>query len=688
MNEALSFFHTRLSALPGVGEKRALLLARLGLHTIADALFHAPSGLVDRRQMPPLSAAAEGQIITAVVEVDKHVPARHPSRGQPYRVVCHNEDGVIELIFFRAPGDYVEKALPVGQTRVISGRVEFYGSKLIMPHPDYIVPEARFSEVCKVEAVYPLTAGISNKFIANLIRKLLEKMPPLPEWQEATLHKKREWEGFCDAITALHSPVKAEQVGPTAKERLRLAYDEILAHQLAMAIARTKRAKQRGVVLPAKGELAKALIQSLPFTLTKGQQEAVAEIAKEMAGGNRMVRLLQGDVGSGKTLVALLSMLQAVEAGGQGVLMAPTEILARQHAETITKLMAPFGIHVALLTSQVTAKKTIQKKLASGEIQIAIGTHALIEAKIEFHRLGLVVIDEQHRFGVQQRLRLIEKQPGVHVLMMSATPIPRTLALTYYGDMDISILAEKPAGRKPIDTRTLPLSRLPEVAVGLKRAIDSGARIYWICPLVEESEMSDLAAAEARFQDLSQLYPRVGLVHGRMKQAARAPVMEAFRTGELDILVATTVIEVGVDVPEATVMVIEHAERFGLSQLHQLRGRVGRGEKPSSCLLLYAEPLGKVARSRLDIMRQTEDGFLIAEEDLKLRGIGDVLGTKQSGFPAFRLADLAVHASLLPAARDEAAYQLNRDPKLGEKLRVLLSLFGYHDDEMPARLKS
>jgi ATP-dependent DNA helicase RecG len=681
-NPLPDFLSAPLPPLPGIPEKRAALMKKLGIQNQKQLLFHLPVSLVDRRKNTPLGQAKAGDIITIKLEAEEHQPVPHPSSRRPYRIWCRDEQGErIVLIFFHVKGDYLQRQLPIGQWRIVSGRVEMAGDILTMPHPDYIVPLEREAEVRRVEPVYPLTAGVSNKMILNYLKRALPHLPDYPEWSDAEFIKKQKFVSWKEALFSLHHPQSAEMLEPLSPARQRLAYDELLAHQLALALARRKHTRESGQVLNGDGMLVQKLIASLPFTLTTGQQEVVCELSADMKKGHRMVRLLQGDVGSGKTIVALLLMLQAIEAGTQAALMAPTELLSRQHYNTIQALLNPLGIRVELLTAQSKAKKKLQQDIATGAVHLVIGTHALIEQSVAFKQLGLVVIDEQHRFGVQQRLQLIEKSKGTHVLMMSATPIPRTLALTCYGDMELSTLREKPAGRKPIDTRVLPLSRLMEVVEGLKRVIAQGSRIYWVCPLVAESEDLDLAAAEQRFEAMKVHYPRIGLVHGRMKQADREPTMQAFRKGEIDILIATTVIEVGVDVREATVMVIEHAERFGLSQLHQLRGRVGRGDKPSSCLLLYADSAGRTAHDRLKVMRETEDGFEIAEADMRLRGMGDMVGKKQSGFPDFRHADLSVHTSLLTIARDDAAYILNRDPELtsprGEAVKKLLDLYDY-----------
>jgi ATP-dependent DNA helicase RecG len=627
-----------------------------------------------------IAEAIEGRVTTMTVKVAEHRPGR--SSRQPYRVLCQDQSGEMELVFFHARPDYLARILPVGEKVLLSGRVEIFNGRVQMTHPDHVARPEDAASLRRVEPVYPLTAGLSLKVVSKAVQRALAKAPDLPEWNDQAVLKREGWSGWRESLTLAHAPEEMAEVSPLAPLRKRLAYDELLANQLALVLMRAAMRKKPGRSLKGDGKLREKVIAALPFELTGSQRQALQEIEEDMASSARMLRLLQGDVGSGKTLVALLCMLLAVEAGSQAALMAPTEILARQHFQTLQPLVEAAGVELVLLTGRDKSKGRKEKTqaLAEGRAALAVGTHALFQQDVTFKDLAFVVIDEQHRFGVHQRLDLAGKGQKVDVLVMTATPIPRTLMLTAYGDMETSRLTEKPAGRKPVDTRTLPLDRLPEVAEGLKRALEKGARAYWVCPLVSESEVSDLAAAEERYSHLQKIFgEKVGLVHGRMKGPEKDAVMAAFKEGEITLLVATTVIEVGVDVPEATIMVIEHAERFGLAQLHQLRGRIGRGAEKSSCLLLYQPPLGSVARARLEIMRETEDGFRIAEEDLKLRGAGEVLGTRQSGMPSFRLADLAEHAELLAMARDDAKRILEVDPGLksarGKALRVLLYLF-------------
>ena len=647
---------------------------------VVDLIGHLPTGLIDRRHQPHLSTAEGGVIATVVVRVERHMKSHNPR--QPYKVHCSDPTGFIDLVFFNAREDYLLRTLPLGQTRAISGRIERFGGELNMVHPDHIVPEDELATIQVVEPVYPMTAGLPPKVLRKAIEAALERLPKLPEWIDNAILKQRQWDGWAEALRAAHRPQSDGELSTLSPPRMRLAFDELLSNQLALAIVRSRNKRKAGRANKGNGALRKRITGKLPYTLTKSQEQALAEIVADMAEPTRMLRLLQGDVGSGKTVVALLAMANAVEAGGQAALLAPTDILARQHFATLEPLCKTVGQEIALLTGRDKgkAREATLARLASGALKLVVGTHALVQEDVEFADLRLAIVDEQHRFGVEQRMALADKGAGVDLLVMTATPIPRTLMMTAYGDIDVSRLTEKPAGRQPIDTRTVPLERLHEVADGLRRAIAHGARIYWVCPLVDESEAVDLAAATERHRVLRQtLGDRVGLVHGKQKAAERDATMAAFAAGDLDILVATTVIEVGVNVPEATVMVVEHAERFGLAQLHQLRGRVGRGAAKSSCVLLYQAPLGETAKARLQILRETEDGFRIAEEDLRLRGGGELLGTRQSGLPEFHYADLAVHGDLLATARDDARLIVERDPQLkserGEALRTMLYLF-------------
>lgn len=675
-------------SLSGIGPKTGKLFDRLladdqGEARIADLLFHLPHSTIDRRARPKIREAEPGSIVTLEVRVAEHrAPGGRHSKA-PYRVIVEDETGDVELVFFLANHQWIERMLPLGETRWVSGKLELWEGHLQMVHPDRVLDAAGLAKLPPVEPVYGLTEGLFQRNVQRAVEGALNLLPPLPEWNDPEWMKARKFPSFDTALRSVHHPQNPQAIEPTSPARMRLAYDELLASQVALGLVRSRMRETRGRASVGDGRLAKRIIATLPFSLTPSQERSIEEIRADLSSDKGMLRLLQGDVGAGKTLVALLSMAHVVEAGRQAAMMAPTEILARQHYERLTPLAEAAGLRLGILTGRDKASERNRtlKALEAGEIDIAIGTHALFSENVVFRDLALVVIDEQHRFGVHQRLAIGRKGEAVDMLVMTATPIPRTLVLTYFGDMDTSTLREKPAGRSPIDTRALPLDRIDDVVNGLHRALANGQRIYWICPLVEESEQLDVAAAQDRFETLQQIFgDRVGLIHGKMKPREKDEAMARFQSGETQVLVSTTVVEVGVDVPEASIMVIEHAERFGLAQLHQLRGRVGRGSAKSSCLLLYRTPLGETAKARIEIMRQTEDGFLIAEEDLRLRGEGEVLGTRQSGMPGFRLAQPEVHGELLQAARDDARLIIARDPELtsprGEALRVLLYLFG------------
>ena len=676
-----------LSALSGVGPKLEKLFGRLlGREDepprVIDLLFHLPTGFVDRRNQPRLSEIKPDTVVTVAVTIDKH-RAPPPNRPRaPYNIDASDDTNTLTITYFNARKDYLQKLLPVGEVRYVSGVATFYDGHLQMVHPDRVVDAEGLASLPLLDPVYPLTEGLGPNQVRKAMELALMRLPALPEWQDAAWLTRNGYPGFADALRVLHRPQAPEDIAPEGATWSRLAYDELLASQLALALLRRHMRTRAGRGSAAAGRLRARIITALPYALTPSQERAVTDITADLAQPQRMLRLLHGDVGSGKTVVALIAAAQVIEAGRQAAFMAPTEILARQHLATIAPLAAKAGLRVAILTGRERGRERdeVRSALAAGDIDLIVGTHALFQDDVAFHDLALAIVDEQHRFGVHQRLALTRKGEAVDLLVLTATPIPRTLVLTYFGDMDISELREKPAGRQKVDTRALPLERLDEVIEAVARAIDEGRRVYWVCPLVEESENTDLAAAEERHKALQKRFgAMVDVVHGRMRGTDKDRAMERFSSGETRLLVATTVIEVGVNVPEASVMVIEHAERFGLAQLHQLRGRIGRGFERSTCLLLYRGPLGPTAKARLAILRETDDGFRIAEEDLKLRGEGDVLGTRQSGVPGFRIARIDAHGKLLAAARDDAALILSRDPNLrsprGEALVNLLYLF-------------
>ena len=676
-----------LTSLSGVGPRLELLYARLldrEAPRVVDLLFHLPSGVVDRRARPKLNEVQAGQIVTVAVTVDEHRPVPRNRPRAPYRIITSDDTGqTLTLTFFNAREDYLRKLLPEGEMRYVSGTAEVYDNMLQMVHPDRVVDEKGFANLPLIEPVYPLTEGLAAGNIRRAMDGALARLPDLPEWQDEAWLSRERFPAFSEALRHLHRPAEPHDIAPESLAWTRLAYDELLAGQLALALLRAHMRRQAGRGSASEGLLRARVLKALPYTLTHSQQKAVDDIVADLARPQRMLRLLQGDVGSGKTVVALVAAAEVIEAGRQAALMAPTEILARQHLNTIAPLAEAAGIRVAILTGRERGgeRETILNRLALGDINLLIGTHALFQEEVAFRDLALAVVDEQHRFGVHQRLALAQKGDAVDVLVLTATPIPRTLVLTYFGDMEVSELREKPPGRQPVDTRTIPMSRIEEVEDAVGRAIAEGKRAYWVCPLIEESEKIDLAAVQERFEELRKRFgKKVDLVHGRMKGAEKDAAMARFAAGETQLLVATTVIEVGVDVPEATIIVIEHAERFGLAQLHQLRGRIGRGPGASTCLLLYKAPLGETAKARLVVLRETEDGFRIAEEDLKLRGEGDLLGTRQSGLPGFHIARIETHGKYLGAARDDAALVLSRDATLetprGQALQHLLYLFG------------
>jgi ATP-dependent DNA helicase RecG len=682
-----------ITSLAGVGPKQdrlfRYLLDREETPRLVDLLLHLPASVIDRRARPKIRDAVPGTVVTLEVTVDRHRPTPGRNPRAPHLVYASDDTGDVVLTYFRAQPGYVEKLLPVGSKRYVSGTAQMYDGTLQITHPDRVVDEAGFAKLSGIDPVYPLTEGLALGSLRRAMAQALQKLPALPEWISPEVIRRCKFPDIAQALNRVHVPVELTDILPDGPFWSRLAFDELLAGQLALALVRAQLRRPAGDRHAGDGHLRKKIIDALPYALTSSQRQAAAAIADDLRQSVRMLRLLQGDVGSGKTVVALLAAAAVTEVGKQAALMAPTEILARQHIKTITPLAERAGLRVAILTGREKGKerRDILVRLAAGEIDFLVGTHALIQDDVVFKALALAVVDEQHRFGVRERLALTAKGEAVDVLVLSATPIPRTLVLTYFGDMDISELREKPAGRQPIDTRAVPDSRLNEVMDAVGRALHAGKLVYWICPLVEESETVNLTDAEARFESLKARFgDKVGLVHGKMRGTDKDRVMAQFAAGEIGLLVATTVVEVGVDVAAATIMVIENAERFGLAQLHQLRGRIGRGAEASTCLLLYREPLNEMSKARLKVIRETTDGFRIAEEDLKLRGEGDVLGVRQSGLPGYRIARSDVHGQLITQARDEALRIMKDNPKLkgarGEALRCLLYLFE-RDEALP-----
>jgi ATP-dependent DNA helicase RecG len=671
--DLLNPLFAEIEVLKGIGPALAKPLAKLGLVRVIDLLFHLPSGLVHRQRIARLDDAIEGNIVS--VEV---TPAEYRQAGArgPFRVFAVDSQGdMLTLTYFGGGSSYARKLLPLGEKRLVSGKLELYGQERQIVHPDYVLPPDEGAKLPESEAVYPLSEGITSRRLGQLVAQAIPRIPKLAEWIEPSLLSSREWPDWHAAIETVH------HIPGHIAARERLAYDEIFANQLALMLVRASSRRRRGTPLSGDGHLRDGL--RLPYILTGAQRRTIGEIEGDLAQHTPMVRLLQGDVGAGKTLVALHALLVAVECGAQGAMLAPTEILARQHYDTLRAHLAGLPVNVAILTGRDKgrAREATLMGLADGSIHILVGTHAIFQEAVTYRNLALAVIDEQHRFGVAQRLMLTQKsEKPPHLLVMTATPIPRTLTLTHYGEMDVSRLDEMPPGRQPIDTRVLSVERIDEVVDGLARHIEAGGQGYWVCPLVEESESSDRAAAEARAASLRARFgERIGLIHGRMKSPEKDAVMQRFQAGALSILVATTVIEVGVDVPNATLMIVEEAERFGLAQLHQLRGRVGRGAQQSVCLLLRGAMLSDTARARLALMRETNDGFRIAEEDLRLRGAGEILGVRQSGEAQFRLATPELVSSLIQSATDDARLLVERDGGLeasrGQAARLALYLF-------------
>jgi len=678
--EVLFPLFAALDGLDGIGPKTARAFDGLDIATPRDLLFHLPHGVIDRRRRDTLRGLDFPAIATVEVVVGQHQAPR--MRGRPYRVFVQDAEMEFQLVFFHARGDYLQKLLPTGQRRVVSGKVELFDGIAQMVHPDHILRTDEAESLPQYEPVHALCAGVSQKLMGRAIAGALDRVLMLAEWIDPALKAQKGWPDWAEAVRAAQAPQGLADLALDAPARARLAYDEVFAHQMTLALARARARRKPGRETRGTGALQARVLASLPYAPTGAQTRALGEIAADMASPRRMNRLLQGDVGAGKTLVAMLALLIAVEAGGQGVLMAPTEILARQHLESLAPLAQAAGVRLELLTGRDKGSERAAKlaDLAAGRIAILVGTHAVFQKGVDFADLRLVVVDEQHRFGVAQRAALAAKGEGADVLVMTATPIPRSLALAQYGDMDVAVLDEKPPGRKPITTALVSSARLDEVVAKLRHAMAEGRQAYWVCPLVEDSEVSTLTAAQTRFEHLRAAFGAgaVGLVHGQLPPTEKDAAMADFAAGRTQLLVATTVIEVGVNVPNATIMVIERAESFGLAQLHQLRGRVGRGADASTCLLIYEPPLGDTAARRLKLLRDSEDGFRIAEEDMAIRGAGDLIGTAQSGLPRFRVADLERQAALMALAQSDARKLLADDPDLtsprGRAARVALWL--------------
>lgn len=686
---ALTHLFASVESLPGIAGKTSKALAKLGMSKVKDLAFHLPSGLNRYPFQPSLRSCTHNQTAALEIQVLEHIPKSNAR--QPYKIVCADTEGtLIHLVFFHAYLNTLVRQFPLNAKKLIAGNIENFFGQYQMTHPEKIWPASRADQWREVEPTYPLTAGVSQGHMQKFVSMALDRLPNLPEWLPEDVKTKHNWPRWFEALMSLHSPKSEADIEPHTPARKRLAFDELLSHQLGLAMIRKQNSESPGQARQAEGKLRAKVLAAFGFDLTDAQSHALGEITQDLEAPRSMMRLLQGDVGSGKTLVALLALSHVIEAGYQGALLVPTEVLAQQHYATVSAIAEQAGLRIALLTGRIKgkARQKIYEDLQDGHIDLVVGTHALIQDDVHFKDLGLVVIDEQHRFGVEQRARLTQKGHQVDILVMTATPIPRTLMLTSYGDLDVSRMHGKPKGQKDIQTHVMSLQKLNEVYEGVKRVLEKGEQVYWVCPLVEESEALDLAAATDRYDDLVKWFgpEALGLVHGQMKGPEKDQAMEDFKTGKTRILVSTTVIEVGIDVPMATAIIIEHAERFGLSQLHQLRGRVGRNNLDCFCLLLYGPAWSASTKARFQIMRKTNDGFLIAEEDLKLRGGGDLLGTKQSGLPSYHFADLDVHFDLLLEAHQLARELLRDDPTLngqnGDTIRTLMHLFD-HDRMAP-----
>ena len=663
-----------VDSLPKIGPKTAQVLAARGYGRVIDLLMLLPREGIDRTPIDTVMGQDYPTTVTVPVTVAAHQPARR--KDMPYRVLVDDAKTRFQLVFFRSNADYIQAQLPVGERRIISGRAELYENQVQITHPDYILKPDQ--SLPKYEPVYPAIGGVSPRILRQAIEAALADLPELEEWVPRAARNQSDWKTWRESLIAAHQPQSAADLDLRSAARLRLAFDEMLAHQLGLHIGRQQRRRESGQRFDVQSDPVRKAEKSLPFDLTDGQRQAVRDILGDLNSDLRMNRMVQGDVGSGKTAVGFLAMAAMASAGHQSVMMAPTEVLARQHFTELNTWCDKAGLRAACLTGRTSPgeRRQISADLQTGEIDILVGTHAVFQDKVQFHALGLAVIDEQHRFGVAQRKKLGEKGDAVDVLIMTATPIPRTLSLTQYGDMEVSLLTEKPAGRKPIETVVMSKDRTDQVIERLKAALDKRQQAYWVCPLVAESGASERMAAETRFALLKGALgaERVGMVHGQMTGEAKEDALTKFANAETGILVATTVIEVGVNVPNATIMVVEGAEGFGLSQLHQLRGRVGRSDKASTCVLLYDTPLTETAQARLRALRESNDGFALAELDLAQRGAGDVLGVAQSGLPRFRIANLDVHKDLLKKANDTARLILTMDPTLSDPEHSPISL--------------
>ncbi len=678
--EKINKIYSEINILPGIGPKIENLFNKMGIYRVLHFLWHIPYNVIKRQKHLNIHDAEINSLVTLKIKILKHNPSRF--KRQPYKINCICGDTPIDIVYFYARHPVVRAALPVGKERYVSGKLDFFRNTYQITHPSHVIDSSELNQLKDIEPVYGLTGGLSQRIVLKYIEKILSTLPTFDEWIEEKIISKYSFKSWNTSIKCLHNPENPNDLINNNIYRRRLAFDELFAHQLAISIIRNSNFKKKGLKFNSKSLLVDKFLLNLPFKLTKSQTISWKNIKNDLISGNQMVRLLQGDVGCGKTIVSLIAMILAVDSGFQAAIMVPTSILAKQHYENINILLQNFKIKILLLTGKDKGKSRIEKNklISSGEANIIIGTHALIQDDVNFKSIGLVVIDEQHRFGVFQRMSFTNNKSKPSILVMSATPIPRTLSLAAYGDMDESRITEKPVGRLPIKTTSLILSKEKKLIERLKIKLKSEEKIYWVCPLVEESEELDLKAATIRYESLNKIFKnKVLLVHGRLKEKDKEDVMEKFKNEDFRILVSTTVIEVGIDIKEATSIIIEHAERFGLAQLHQLRGRVGRNSMESSCILLHKDKIGENAKRRINKMKETNDGFEIAEEDLIIRGPGEVLGRRQSGLPSFKIADLSYDEDLLLDARNLVSKTIKDNPNLennpGENLKNLLYLF-------------
>ena len=667
------FLFQNVSILDGVGTKTIKLLKKKEIEKISDLLWNFPQGFTDRSNLQTLDKLEIGKITTIKVKVVKYNFPR--IRNLPNKVICEDKNGKIDIIFFNSREGYIRKILPLNTSVIISGKINYFKKKYQITNPAYIVPINKEDYVNKIIPKYSLTEGLTEKIYRKLIEQVLKNITDLTEWHNDKILKKIGNVGWSQSIFNVHQD---KENNFNSKFHRRLAYDEILANLLVLSQARKRIKKFKKIKKRFNNHLSNKLIKNFNFELTKNQVSIIKEINSDLQSEYKMFRLLQGDVGSGKTIVSLIAAANVIKSNWQVALMAPTEILAKQHYNLACKIFKSTNINIKFLSgnSDSKQKKLIQENLINGKINFLIGTHALFQKNIQFKNLGLVIIDEQHKFGVRQRIELSNKGgKNCDILLMSATPIPRTLVLAVYGDMDISRLIEKPMYRKDIITLSKPEEKIDEILIFIKKQIKNGNQVFWVCPLIEESKKLDYSAAVEKYNHLMKNFTnKVGLIHGGLEKEKKNKVLNDFLNKSIDILVSTTVIEVGIDFPNANVIIIENSNKFGLSQLHQLRGRVGRGINQGTCILLYKKNLSGSAKKRIKILKSSNDGFFIAEEDMKLRGFGDILGYQQSGIKDFKLADPIQHQDLFKIAEEDIK-SIEYDENNFKKYDFLLKLF-------------